>query len=172
MARRTRLTDFQRSLSERLAQAALREVATGNRLGVESGGEHWLLRLDQVSEILFVAEIQEVPATQRWFRGVVNVRGQLMGAVDWSEFRGGTPTPINYRTRLVLLSDRLGVPAGLLVGAVTGLRSIQGLDRAPSAAADAGWKAASYAGSDGRAWHEPDLALLAREASFLGIEAH
>jgi len=100
------------------------------------------------------------------------VRGQLMGAVDWSEFQGGAPTPVNYRTRLVLLSDRLGVPAGLLVGAVTGLRNVQGLETVPLEASDTAWKVASYRGSDGRVWHEPDLAVLAHEESFLKIEAH
>jgi len=176
MARHIRLTDFQRSLSERLTLAAQREIATGNRLGVTSGSMHWLLRLDQAGEILFLPEIQEVPLTQSWFRGVANVRGHLMGVVDWSEFHGEAPTPLTYRTRLVLFSERLAVPGALLVGDVAGLRSVDGMEPLPweieSQAADAeraAWSGARYRDDEGRVWQELDMAALVREPAFLNI---
>jgi hypothetical protein len=54
MARRVKLTDFQRALSARLAEAASRQVASSNRLGVTTGQRQWLLRLDQAGEVLFI----------------------------------------------------------------------------------------------------------------------
>ena len=176
MARRIRLTDFQRALSERLAQAAQRAVATGNRLGVASGSEYWLLRLDQAGEILFLPEIQEVPLTRSWFRGVANVRGHLMGVVDWSEFRGEAPTPLTYRARLVLFSERLAVPGALLVGQVAGLRSLEDMQPEPTETPEPGdqssspaWIGARYRDGEGRLWRELDMAALVREPAFLNI---
>src|SRR5438552_13632070 len=139
MARRVPLTDFQRALSERLAEAVHREVASSNRLGVSSGERHWLLRLDQAGEVLFAPPVHEVPLTTKWFRGVANVRGHLISVIDWSEFSGGSPAALNYRSRLVLLSERLGMPAALLVGAVLGLRSVDVLERLPAAGSSAPW---------------------------------
>ena len=67
MARRVKLTDFQRALSARLAEAASRQVASSNRLGVTTGQRQWLLRLDQAGEVLFTPEIHEVPLTASGF---------------------------------------------------------------------------------------------------------
>jgi twitching motility protein PilI len=176
MARRIQLTDFQRSLLDRLAIAAEREVAVSNRLGVACGSEHWLLRLDQAGEILFLPEIQEVPLTRPWFRGVANVRGHLVGVVDWSEFRGDVPTPFTYRTRLVLFSERLALAGGLLVGHVAGLRSVDDMQPESPQALDTAtqndeptWAGARYRDHDGQVWRELDMAALVREPAFLNI---
>ena len=171
MARRVKLTDFQRALSERLAQAATRKVASSNRLGVSTGQRHWLLRLDQAGEVLFAPDLHEVPLTKSWFRGVANVRGHLVSVTDWSEFCGGAPAALNYRSRMVLLSERLGMPAALLVGTVAGLRSIDALERAEPSAAPAPWTVAAYKDADGRIWEEVDLARLVSDASFLHVAA-
>src|SRR6185503_18905154 len=131
MARRGKLTDFQRALSERLAQAATRKVSSSNRLGVSTGQRQWLLRLDQAGEVLFAPELHTVPLTKSWFRGVANIRGHLVSVTDWSEFCGGAPAALNYRSRMVLLSERLGMPAALLVGTVGALDGgiVQGCGR-------------------------------------------
>ncbi len=171
MARQVKLTDFQRALSARLAEAANRQVASSNRLGVSTGPRQWLLRLDQAGEVLFAPEIHEVPLTRSWFRGVANVRGHLISVMDWSEFAGNAQATLNYRSRVVLLSERLGVPAGLLVGTVSGLKSVDALERAPAVAAVAPWTVARYRDADGRIWEEVDLAQVVVDASFLRVEA-
>jgi len=171
MKRRIKLTDFQRALSERLAQAADRQVASSNRLGVSTGERQWLLRLDQAGEVLFAPEIHEVPLTRSWFRGVANVRGHLIGVIDWSEFCGGAPAAVNYRSRVVLLSERLGMPSGLLVSTVSGLRNVDLLERAPATESSAPWAVASHRDADGRVWEEVDLKHVVADTEFLHIAA-
>ena len=97
--------------------------------------------------------------------------GHLISVMDWSEFSGGAQAVLNYRSRVVLLSERLGVPAGLLVGTVAGLKSVDALERAPAAAAIAPWTVARYRDADGRVWEEVDLVQVVAEASFLRVEA-
>jgi twitching motility protein PilI len=171
MARRDKLTDFQRALSARLAEAANRQAAPSNRLGVTTGQRQWLLRLDQAGEVLFPPEIYEVPLTASWFRGVANVRGHLVSVVDWSEFCGGTPAALNYRSRVVLLPERMNVPAGLLVGTVSGLRNLDTLERVSDTDGTARWTVAMWRDADGRIWEEVDLAQMVEDASFLRVEA-
>jgi len=171
MARRVKLTDFQRALSARLAEAASRQVTPSNRLGVATGQRRWLLRLDQAGEVLFPPEIYEIPHTAGWFRGVANVRGHLVSVVDWSEFSGGTPAALSYRSRVVLLSERMNVPAGLLVGTVSGLRNLDALERVSDQAGTARWTVAMWRDADGRLWEEVDLAQMVEDASFLRVEA-
>ncbi len=171
MARRVKLTDFQRALSARLAEAASRQVASSNRLGVTTGQRQWLLRLDQAGEVLFTPEIHEVPLTASWFRGVANVRGHLVSVMDWSEFAGGSQATLNYRSRVVLLSERLNAPAGLLVGAVSGLRNVDTLERVPPAAQVAPWTVATWRDAEGSLWEEVDLAQVVASALFLHVEA-
>ena len=170
MPRRIRLTDFQRALSERLAQAAQRELDRNLRLAVVTGDARWLVRMDEVGEVLFVPPLYAVPAAKPWFRGLANLRGHLLGVVDWSQLEGGARTDVDYRCRLLMLSPRLGVAAALLVGAVAGLRSIATLHAQAREAADASWIAGRHIDAETRIWREADLSALSHAREFLHIE--
>ena len=170
MPRRLRLTDFQRALSERLAQAAQRELDRDMRLAVSTEGAHWLVRLDQAAEVLFVPRLYAVPAAKAWFRGVANVRGHLLGVIDWSHLEAGMRTEIDYRCRLLVLSARLGSSAALLVGTVVGLRSIASMQPQARDAEDMPWIAGRHIDSQSRVWREADLSALAHAPEFLHIE--
>jgi chemotaxis signal transduction protein len=70
-----------------------------------------------------------------------------------------------------LLSERLNAPAGLLVGAVSGLRNVDTLERVPPGAQVAPWIVATWRDAEGSLWEEVDLAQVVASAAFLHVEA-
>jgi len=168
VARRTGLREFQLSVAERLRTAATR-AALSSKLGFQVGGVSWFVSLHQVSEVIPLPTIVEVPLTQPWFRGVANVRGNLYSVVDFSAFQGGDPTPAGTERRVILVSDKLVAGAGLLVSRMLGLRNPEhftAAERPPDAPA---WIGAVFKDASGATWQELDLARLAKESRFLEV---
>jgi twitching motility protein PilI len=87
------------------------------------GADNWFVALHQVSEVIPVPALVQVPRTQPWFRGVVNVRGNLYSMVDFAAFQGGDATSSAMERRVILVSERLVAGAGLLVSRMLGLRN-------------------------------------------------
>ena len=114
MARKTSLRDFQEYLATRLSQAAKGKGAA-SWLGVEAGGEAWLVDLSDGGEIVQTTQLTPVPLTRPWFVGVANIRGNLYAVTDLSVFRGGQPIVQNANSRLLLIGSRYGTNAALLV---------------------------------------------------------
>ncbi|MBX6394019.1 MAG: chemotaxis protein CheW, partial [Burkholderiales bacterium] len=80
MARKVSLREFQQALVRRLNEAQASEAVSA-RLGVQVGGELWLLRLNEVGEVIPPPAITPVPLTRHWFRGLTNIRGNLYTVV-------------------------------------------------------------------------------------------
>ncbi len=77
--------------------------------------------LDHVSEVLPCPGYTLVPGTQRWLKGIANVRGTLITIVDLPEYFGKSPVRLDERARLLVLN----IPelnTALLVNEVVGLR--------------------------------------------------
>jgi twitching motility protein PilI len=112
-----------------------------------------------------------VPLTRSWLRGLANVRGNLYTVVDLAAFLAGRPTPPGPRNRLLLIGQRHGTNAALLVDMVLGLRDLNHL--VPRAAADLAqpWTKAGYADRDGTEWIELDVPALLQAAQFLNVAA-
>lgn len=113
-----------------------------------------------------------VPLTQPWFRGVANVRGNLYSIVDFSAFEGGEPASGGTERRVILVSDKLVGGAGLLVSRMLGLRNPEHFTAAERPADAPPWLGAVFRDASGAAWHELDLARLARERRFLEVGSH
>ncbi|MBF1164835.1 MAG: chemotaxis protein CheW, partial [Dechloromonas agitata] len=62
MARKTSLRDFQEYLAARLSQAAMGQGAA-SWLGVEAGGEAWLVDLSDGGEVVQTTQLTPVPLT-------------------------------------------------------------------------------------------------------------
>ncbi len=172
--RRERLREFQSALSERLRRAQ-GSALTSNRLGLQIGNRRLVVDLAQAGEILAVPDITPVPLTQTWYRGLANVRGNLLGVIDLSLFAGGPATPIDKESRVIALSREWRFAAGILVSRMLGLRSAADLsEAAPSqdpAAGDpyAPWLRAHLVDAQGARWDELDLAALAADERFMRI---
>jgi twitching motility protein PilI len=141
------------------------------RLGVQAAGEHWLIRLEDAAEVVAPGAVTPVPLTQAWFRGLTNIRGNLFSVIDFSAFLGGRPTPAGADVRLVMISDRYHMSAGLLVERMLGLRTAQQLQAIVPSVVDKArpWTSACYRDAEGRTWREISMAELVYQNEFLNV---
>jgi twitching motility protein PilI len=168
VSRRTSLREFQIAVAERLRTATSR-TALSSRLGFQVAGQNWFVALHQVSEVVPVPTLVGVPLTQPWYRGVANVRGKLYSIVDFSSFHGGEATSAGLERRVILVSDKLVVGAGLLVSRMLGLRNPEHFTPAVRPDGSPPWVGAAYTDASGASWQELDLPALARERRFLEV---
>ena len=165
-ARRARLRQYQQQLLERMQAARTSSGARAHQLGVEIGGVRYLIDLTEAGEIVPLPALTAVPLTQPWYLGLANIRGSLVGVVDLGRYFGqmsGQPaspgTAPQGAARVITLTPALGVPCGLLVTRVFGLRH----------AADMQPDGQRLRDTDGQAWTPLALAALVREERFLQV---
>jgi len=169
MAERASLRDYQRSLSARLRAAETAQSAS--RLGVQVGGEAWLVDLVDAGEIIPVPPITSVPLTRHWFTGLANIRGNLYSVVDFSAFLGGRPVTLAEEARLLLVAERHRMATALLVDRSLGLRAPAQLQLRANGSIAAPWIKAEYSSADGAVWKELDVPELVRDPRFLDVTA-
>lgn len=171
MARHSSLKDFQEALAQRLREAAHTEHST--YLGVEAGGERFLLRLEDTGEVLPPPEVSEVPLTRSWYLGLANVRGNLVSVIDFAAFMGGAPTERSVESRVVLLAERFGAHCGLLVARMLGLKNLREFEPREAPATQP-WIGAAYfdkgsGDADAPLWRELELGALCAYEEFLQV---
>ncbi len=105
MAKRISLREYQEGMIVRL-QGATSASQEDARLGFELAGERWLLDLADIAEVLPLPTVAPVPLAQSWFRGVANIRGNLVSVVDLQAFFGGNALMPTSFSRLLLLHPR------------------------------------------------------------------
>lgn len=163
------LRTFQRELASRLATKTAAQVES-SRLGLACGGDRWLIRLADAGEVVTLPEIVPVPLTRPWYLGVANIRGNLFSVVDFARFLGREAPATGTQARLVLFGPRAGeINAGVVVTRVMGLRNVAELAPAAPPEGAPAWYAQRWMDGDGNAWQEIDLAVLARDPSFLQV---
>ena len=166
MARRTSLREFQQGLVRRLAEAQAASDVPSSRLGVQVGTEHWLIKLDEAGEVIPLPKVAGVPRARSWYRGLANIRGNLYSVVDLAAFQGGELTPPSPDSRLLLVGERFGMNAALLVNRMLGLRNLQQFQASEKERRRA-WESARYRDGDGREWRELSMAALVYHPEFL-----
>ena len=155
-------------MATRLSQAAQGRGAA-SWLGVESGGEAWLVDLSDGGEIVQASQVTPVPLTRPWFVGISNIRGNLHAVSDFSVFRGGTPIVQNANARLLLIGSRYGTNAALLVSRMLGLKKPEDFTpEAPDASMPA-WGRQRFADSHGKIWHKLSVRELLADQDFMNI---
>lgn len=167
MARKSSLREFQAHLATRLA--GVMEQRAAGLLGVQSGGEFWLLGLSDSGEIVSSPPLTSVPLTRNWFLGMANVRGNLYAVTDLSAFQGKEATPLNAASRLLLIGTRHGSNAALLVTRMLGLRNIDDLVSVTADADAPAWAREAYADNEGRRWKMLNVRLLLADEAFMNI---
>src|SRR5262245_17296848 len=165
MARRTSLREFQQDLVRRLNEAAASDAPSA-RLGVQVGGELWLVRLEEAGEVIPVPPIAPVPLTRPWFRGLANIRGNLYSVVDLAAFQASEATAHTPDARLLLVADRYGTSAALLVSRMLGLRNLQQFQQRPGKSGRA-WESGLWVDRDGHLWRELNMNELVYHNDFL-----
>lgn len=170
------LKAFQESLTQRIKDAAT-GPAPNSRLGVQSGSLQWLLRLDEVDEVIPMADVTAhmapVPLTRSWYLGLANVRGNLVSVVDFSLFAQGEPTAMSASARIVLIAARFHCHCALLFDRMIGLRNLDRLQARPeqTGATDPArvWQGTGSVGSDGQIWRELEIGKLVEDERFLWV---
>jgi twitching motility protein PilI len=165
MAQKTSLRDYQRDLAERLKNAGTGQSAS--KLGVQVGGDAWLVDLAEAGEVIPVPDITPVPLTRPWFKGMANIRGKLYSVVDFPAFLGRPPAGVGDQSRLLLVGERFRLAAALLVDRSLGLRNPTQLQA--RAGEPTQWARAEYTDSEGRQWKELDLPQLVQHPDFLSV---
>lgn len=169
MARRTNLRRFQEDLARRIASAD-RAASAGRRLAFAAGEVSWLVALPDAGEVLPVPSLTEVPLTRSWVRGMANVRGNLYAVTDLGAFANSSPIKPAPRNRLLLVGQRHGTNAALLVDRVLGLRDVADFKQRSLGTASP-WVQALYEDHNGTRWQELDVRALLGAAQFLEIAA-
>ncbi len=107
----------------------VKESWTG--IGFRIGDINLVAPLKQVNEILHFPRLTVVPGTQRWVKGVANIRGSLLPIIDLQGFLHDKPIAHTIKTRvLVVKRDELSV--GLVVSEVLGLKHFQDHEKVTS----------------------------------------
>lgn len=169
--RRTRLHAFQVELVERMRVARSGLDTRANQLGVMVGDIPCLLNLQETGEIVTVGTLTEVPLTQDWFLGLMNVRGNLVSVVDFARFHGFAPTALDGASRVVCVSPSLMANGGLLVSRVVGLRNLNEMreQEDPAAPDSAPWFGRRYIDNDAQQWTELKLSSVVQHPTFLHV---
>ncbi len=169
-ARRSRLREFQSQLLERMQIARSGTDVRVNQLGVMVGQTRCLLDLQQVSEIMSVGAVTKVPLTHDWYLGLSNVRGNLIGVIDFARFQGMPPSPMEQESRIVVFSPTLSFNCGLLVSRVLGLRNLTDMVvQDGDSQGTMPWSGQRYRDEESEMWTQLDLSLIVQDPRFLHI---
>jgi len=160
MAKRTNLREFQKNLSARMS-AGNSEKHQISTLGVLIAGQHWLVDMSDISEVLSLHTMVTVPMAKPWVSGVSNVRGSLYCVTDIAAYLKLGKASGALDNRLLLVAERYAFNAALLVDKVLGLRDARG------------WllEQAEYKDEQGVMWGKLDIVNLLRQSDFLQIGA-
>lgn len=164
MAKRFSLREFQQNVLNRIQVQTSGGVSTpAATLGVQIGGQDWLVDMGGISEVLPLPALTAVPLTKPWFLGVANVRGKLYGIADIASFLGMGDTLRGQSNRVLLLADKYAFNAGLLVPRVIGLRESASWGRTREG------DEIRLSDEKGRLWRELDIPALLQNEDFLQI---
>jgi twitching motility protein PilI len=169
---RLNLQAYQQDILARLKHSSEHAgSAAASRLGVMVNGMPWLVSLDDVSEVIALPEITRVPLTQAWFMGIANIRGNLYALTDLADFFGHAPTNITIDSRILLVNQKFGFNAGLLVERLIGLRSLDEMTLQSDAGQLPAWCVNQYKDKNNEIWHEIDIGSLLNQNQFIQIAA-
>jgi chemotaxis-related protein WspB len=92
-----------------------------------AAGHRYAVDVEQIVEITPLVDARAIPQTDRWIRGLINYRGQLIPLLDMAALLGDAPCPPRMACRILVVRIQSEEPT--LVGlAVEQLIGVQRLD--------------------------------------------
>ncbi len=89
-------------------------------------GQHYMVQVGSVSEILPVPQTTPLPGVQRWVKGIANVRGRLIPIVSLGEFLSyGLNSQLSAKpnqNNRILVIEKKDLSVGLIVDEVKGMQ--------------------------------------------------
>ncbi len=140
-------------------------------IGFSLNGISLLAKMDDVSEILPPPPTIRVPGVTYWVKGLANIRGSLMPVLDMKAFLYGEATDIRKESRILII-NKLGIVAGLLVDEVYGLRRFKPEEHQQEIRQDTGSMGEFLIGTfvdQIRSWNVFSVEKLARAEQFLRV---
>lgn len=99
----------------------LQPASKRGRLAVRVGTWYLLFSMDDVTEIIPVPRVTQVPGVKTWLLGIANLRGTVVSVIDLYRFFREEPTKLDSNSRLiVVVSGEWSY--GLLADEVIGMR--------------------------------------------------
>ncbi|WBA81192.1 chemotaxis protein CheW [Endozoicomonas sp. GU-1] len=89
-------------------------------------GQHYMVQVGSISEILPVPQTTPLPGVQRWVRGLANVRGRLIPVVSLGDFLKShqasyVSSQPNHNNRILVI-EKKDISVGLIVDEVKGMQ--------------------------------------------------
>lgn len=110
----------QRSLSRDLDSTSKEEVESDwSGIGFRIGDERFVAFVDEVEEVIILPELVRVPGIDSWVLGLVNVRSNLLPAIDLKAFLQSESLKITKHSRMMVVAQP-GGKVGLVVDEVFG----------------------------------------------------
>ena len=162
MSTRLNLREFQQNLIDRLQAKDMSDERVST-LGVQIGGQNWLVDLADIGEVLPLPKLISVPFTKLWFRGVANVRGNLYSVSDMAAYQHSGAESGDNNNRVLLVAERYAFNAALLVDRVLGLRDARKWQKNEADGQT------EYHDEEGTRWLKLDIPGLLEQAEFLQI---
>jgi twitching motility protein PilI len=113
-----------------VASKATQPLGAEGRLALRLGSWNILFSMHNVSEIIPVPRVTQVPGVKAWLMGMANWRGTVISVIDLRGFLGGKPTVLTPNSRLVVVHSGEW-NYGLLVDEIIGMRHFS--ERKPTA---------------------------------------
>ena len=80
----------------------------------KSGNEYFGLRIEYVNEIIVFQEITEIPESEDYIKGLINLRGKIIPVIDVRLRFGQEPFEYNDRTCIIVINVK-STGVGLIV---------------------------------------------------------
>ena len=140
-------------------------------IGFAIGDLPLLAKMEDVSEILPVPATIRVPGVKPWVLGLANIRGNLMPVLDMNGYLYARASKIRKESRILII-NRHGLVAGLLVDEVFGLRRFKPEEHRAEVTPDTGALGDYLSGifvDQVRSWNVFSVDKLASTEQFLRV---
>ncbi len=96
-------------------------------VGFRVSGIDYVVRLNEVAEIISIPRYTKVPGAKGWVKGLANIRGTLLPIMDLHGFLG-RKVPGALRRQRLLVVNHDGIHCGVVVDEVLGLNHYEDED--------------------------------------------
>ena len=100
----------------------VRTMSEWRGIAFRLAGQHFIVPMDEVDEILYVPEVTRVPGVRSWVNGIANVRGRLLSVIDMEQYFDCKTGVSNKRSR-VLACREGNLYSGFVVPEVLGMQT-------------------------------------------------
>lgn len=97
------------------------ELGDWSGIGFRVGGMHLVSQVDEINEVVILPELVKIPGIDTWVLGLVNIRSNLIPAIDLRAYLTGEPSKLTKHSRMLVINQP-GGQAGLVVDEVFGQR--------------------------------------------------